>query len=112
MFAKVHPVIRKLISTLTSKLSDVLDISNSHLETFCLLIIGIANARTINLSHISSDIQTQKKIENTYRRLQRFFQHVDLGLDWSAQFVVRMLGLFVAESIKYLLVDRKFIDLE
>ena len=45
------------------------------------------------MSHISGEMPTHAKIESTYRRLQRFFQHVVLGEDWSARLVIRMLGL-------------------
>ena len=87
-------MIRKAIDTLSAKLSDGLSLSNSRLQTLCLLLIGIASARTVNLSHLSGEMPTQAKVESTYRRLQRFFQHVVLGEDWSAQLVIRMLGLF------------------
>ena len=56
-------------------------------------MIGITSVRTVNLSHISGEMPTQAKVESTYRRLQRFFQYVDLGEDWSARLVVQMLGL-------------------
>ena len=86
-------MIRKAIDTLSDKLSDGLALSNSRLETLCLLVIGIASVRTVNLSHISGEMPTQAKVESTYRRLQRFFQHVALGQDWSARLVVHQLGL-------------------
>ena len=91
--AMEHPMIRKAIDTLSEKLSGGLPLSNSRLETLCLLVIGIASERTVNLSHISGEMPTRATIESTYRRLQRFFQHVSLGQDWSARLVVRMLGL-------------------
>ena len=86
-------MIRNAIDTLNDKLSDGLAPSNSRLETLCLLVIGIASVRTVNLSHISGEMPTQAKVESTYRRLQRFFQHVALGQDWSARLVVHQLGL-------------------
>ena len=86
-------MIRKAIDTLSEKLSAGLALSNSRLETLCLLVIGIASVRTVNLSHISGEMPTQAKVESTYRRLQRFFQHVALGQDWSARLVVHQLGL-------------------
>ena len=86
-------MIRKAIDTLSKKLSGGLALSNSRLETLSLLVIGIASVRTVNLSHISGEMPTQAKVESTYRRLQRFFQFVDLEQDWSARLVVRMLGL-------------------
>ncbi len=82
-------MIRKAIDTLSAKLSDGLSLSNSRLETLCLPVIGIASVRTVNLSHICGEMPTQAKVESTYRRLQRFFQHVSLGKDWSAPPVVR-----------------------
>lgn len=86
-------MIRKAIDALSMRLSAGLALSNSRLETLCLLVIGIASVRTVNLSHICGEMPTQAKVESTYRRLQRFFQFVDLEQDWSARLVVRMLGL-------------------
>ena len=86
-------MIRKAIDTLSAKISDGLSLSDSRLETLCLLVVGIASARTVNLSHLSGEMPTQAKVESTYRRLQRFFQHVVLGEDWTARLVIRMLGL-------------------
>ncbi len=83
-------MIQKAIDTLLEKLSDSLSPSNSRLETLCLVVIGIASARTVNLSHVSGEMPTQAKVESIYRRLQRFFQHVCPGQDWSARPVVRM----------------------
>ncbi len=86
-------MIRKAIDTLSAKLSDGLSLSNSRLETLCLPVIGIAGVRTVNLSHICGEMPTQARAESTCRRLQRFFQDVSLGQDWSAPPVVRMPGL-------------------
>ncbi len=43
-------MIRKAINTLSAKLSDGLSLSNSRLETLCLVVIGMASARTVNQS--------------------------------------------------------------
>ncbi len=86
-------MIRKAIDTLSAKLSDGLSLSNSRLETLCLPVIGIAGVRTVNLSHICGEMPTQARAESTCRRLQRFFQRVNLGQDWSAPPVVRIPGL-------------------
>jgi hypothetical protein len=51
------------------------------------------SARTVNLSHLACERPTTALVASTYRRLQRFFQHVRLGADWSAPLVVRLLGL-------------------
>ncbi len=63
------------------------------METLCLLIVAMVSARTVTLSRLASERHTTSKIASTYRRLQRFFQHVDLGSDWSARLVVALLGL-------------------
>ena len=54
-FTMEDPMIRKAIDTLSAKLSDGLSLSNSRLETLCLLVVGIASVRTVNLSHISGE---------------------------------------------------------
>ena len=86
-------MIRTLIATLSAKRSDGLSVSNMRLEPLCLLVFGIASARTVNLSPLSGEMPTQAKVDSTYRRLQRFFQHVFLGEDWTARLVIGMLGL-------------------
>ncbi len=96
-------MIRKAIDTLSAKLSDGLSLSTSRLETLCLPVIGIVSVRTVNLSHISGEMPTQARVESTYRRLQRLFQHVNLGKDWSAPLVVRMPGL---SGSRHLCLDR------
>ncbi len=59
-------MIRKAIDTLSEKRSDGLSPSNSRLETLCLVVIGIASARTVNLSHIRREMPTQAKAESIY----------------------------------------------
>jgi hypothetical protein len=85
-------MITKALTTLKKRLSPHLELSNSRLETMCLLIMGMVNARTVNLSHLACEFPTDSKVESTYRRLQRFFQHVDLGSDWAAPLLVKMIG--------------------
>ncbi|CAN5744290.1 hypothetical protein BH23PSE1_BH23PSE1_05510 [soil metagenome] len=53
----------------------------------------MVSARTACLSHIASERPAGALVASTYRRLQRFFQHVDLEPDWSAALVARLLGL-------------------
>jgi hypothetical protein len=57
------------------------------------LIVAVISARTVNLSHLACERAGPVLIASTYRRLQRFFQHVSLPEDWSARLVVRLLGL-------------------
>ena len=65
----------------------------SRLQTLSWLIIGLVNARTVNLSHLASQCSGSAQIASTYRRLQRFFQYVTLEGDWLALAVVRLLKL-------------------
>jgi hypothetical protein len=68
-------------------------LSKSRLETLCLIVVGMISARTVNLSHLACERATTALVASTYRRLQRFFQHVRLEADWSAPLVVGLLGL-------------------
>ncbi len=82
-----------VITALASKLSPHVPLSKTRLETLCLLIVAMISAPTVNLSHLASERAGSVLIASTYRRLQRFFQHVSLPEDWSARLVVRLLGL-------------------
>ncbi|OSQ56720.1 transposase [Marivita cryptomonadis] len=81
------------ITALSSRLSPHIRLSKSRLETLSLLIVAMVSARTVNLSHLACERAGSVLIASTYRRLQRFFQHVSLPEDWSAGLVVRLLGL-------------------
>ena len=65
-------MIRTLIATLSAKRSDGLSVSNMRLEPLCLLVFGIASARTVNLSPLSGEMPTQAKVDSTYRRFTAF----------------------------------------
>ena len=83
----------RAITALRGILRPHLNLSKSQLETLCLMVIGMISARTVNLSHVASERPSEALIASTYRRLQRFFQHVRLAPDWSAPLVIRLLGL-------------------
>lgn len=68
-------------------------LSNDRMHTLMVLIVGLINGRTVNLSHIAGAFHGPAKIESNYRRLQRFFQHVRLDEDWLAKALVVMLRL-------------------
>lgn len=78
------------VATLTGMLSSHVDLGKRRLETLCLLITGMIGARTVNLSHLASERHGEVLVASTYRRLQRFFQHVRLGEDWAALLIVRL----------------------
>jgi len=91
------------ITALASRLSPHVPLGKTRLETLCLLIVAMISARTVNLSHIASERAGDVLVASTYRRLQRFFQHVALGEDWSARLVLQLLGL---SGSWYLCLDR------
>ena len=66
---------------------------NSRLETLAVLIIGLVQGRTVNLSHVASHFPGTAQHGSNYRRLQRFFQSIQLNQAVVAQLVVRMLNL-------------------
>ena len=82
-----------LPGTLVSTLSAQLDLSKSRLETLAGLIICLVNARTVNLSHIAAQFSGTAQTSSSYRRLQRFFQHVRLDEDWLCQAVIKLLNI-------------------
>ncbi len=83
----------RAIATLQEILRPHVGLSKSRLETLSLIVIGMISARTVNLSHLACERPTTALVASTYRRLQRFFQHVRLGHDWSAPLVIGLLGL-------------------
>jgi hypothetical protein len=81
------------LSILKNTLARHANLSNSRLETMCLLIMGMVNARTVNLSHLACEFPSKAKIESSYRRIQRFFQYVDLDEDWAAVLLTKLTGV-------------------
>lgn len=81
------------ITALAGILQPRVGLSKSRLETLGLLIVGMISARTVNLGHIACERPGNVLIASTYRRLQRFFQHVALPRDWALPILVELLGL-------------------
>ncbi len=81
------------LTTLEQALHPYLPLSKDRREMLALLVVGMVSARTVNLSHIASERPGTALVASTYRRLQRFFQHVELGADWSAPVAAKLLGL-------------------
>ena len=82
-----------LPDTLMLTLSSHLELGKSRLQTLSWLIIGVVNARTVNLSHVASQFAGAAQVSSSYRRLQRFFQHVQLDGDWLAVAVVKLMKI-------------------
>jgi len=81
----------QILTALEDTLSPHLDLSKSRLRTLAWLIVGMVNARTVNLSHIASQFCGDVQVSSSYRRLQRFFQYVRLDGGWLALVVVRLM---------------------
>jgi hypothetical protein len=79
--------------TLVARLPRTIGLSNDRLQTLVVLIQGLINARTVNLSHLAGSFCGSAKLSSNYRRLQRFFQYVRLDEDWLAKALVALLGL-------------------
>ena len=80
------------ITALSTVLRPRVGLSKSRLETLGLLVVGMVSARTVNLAHIAAERPGEARIASTYRRLQRFFQYVEVGTDW----VLPLLGDLLA----------------
>lgn len=83
----------RAITALEGVLRPHVGLSKSRLETLCLIVVGMVSARTVNLGHIACERPGSALIASTYRRLQRFFQHVRLEPDWALPLVAALLGL-------------------
>ena len=90
-------------SALMGTLGRQFALSKSRLLTLAVLIMGLAQSRTVNLTHLASHLPGTASHASSYRRLQRFFQFVRLDADRMALMVVHMLNL---ERKKYLALDR------
>ena len=82
----------RALADLKETLTPHVPLGKSRLETLCLILLGMISARTVNLTHIASERPSRALVASTYRRLQRFFQHVCLPEDWSLGIVISLLG--------------------
>ncbi len=80
------------VTALSRTLRAHVGLGKSRLETLCMLVVGMIGARTVNLGHIATEAGRGVLIASTYRRLQRFFQHVDLDPDWAAPIIAQLVG--------------------
>ena len=74
---------RHLRDTLVGTLSFHFALSKPRLQTLALLVLGLVNGRTVNLSHIASRFSGTALIPSSYRRLQRFFRNCSPGWRFS-----------------------------
>jgi hypothetical protein len=98
-------MLHRAIATLQNTLRPHLGLSKDRVETLALIVVAMVSARTVNLSHLAAERPGSALIASTYRRLQRFFQHVRLGRDWAAPITAELAGLRGSGSW-YLALDR------
>lgn len=96
-------MIECLLAPLLETLRPHFNLSKTRLETLAVLLFGLANCRTVNLSHLASQFSGDAQHGSNYRLLQRFFQFVRLDGDTAAQLIVQMLNL---KRPKLLALDR------
>lgn len=82
--------------TQTTILTDILKLHLAHwhlsrIKCLSYLIIGLFQVKTVNLTEIATAFPGRSDIESNYRRLQRFFQHVEFDSALIAQLVVSFL---------------------
>jgi len=83
----------RLLAPLLETLRPHFCLSKTRLETLAVLLVGLANCRTVNLSHLASQFPGDAKHGSNYRRLQRFFQFVRLDSELAAHLIIQMLNL-------------------
>ena len=69
-----------LLAPLLETVRPHFDLSKTRLETLAVLLVGLANGRTVTLSHLASQFPGDAQHGSNYHRLQRFFQFVQLEL--------------------------------
>lgn len=98
-------MLRHAIATLGETVRPHVGLSKDRVETLGMIVVGMVSARTVNLSHLAAERPGEVQLSSTYRRLQRFFQHVQLEQDWAAPLVEKLCGL-KASNKWYLALDR------
>jgi hypothetical protein len=83
----------RLVAPLQATLRPDFGRSKTRLEPLAVLLVGLVNCRTVNLSHLASQFPGDAKHESDYRRLQRFFQFVHLDGDVAARLIMQILNL-------------------
>ena len=96
-------MLSSLLIPLQKTLKPHFSLSNSRLMTLCVLIVGVVNGRTINLSHLAAQFPGDALHSSNYRRLQRFFQYTHFDRDTIARLIITVLG---QSSKRYLAIDR------
>ena len=83
----------RLLAPLLEMLRPHFGLSKTRLETMAVMLVGLANCRTVNLSHLANQFPGDAKHRSNYRRLQYFFQFVQLDGNLAARLAIQMLNL-------------------
>ena len=75
----------------------------TRLATMAIILFGLANGRTVSLSHLASQFPGKALHASNYRRLQHFFKQVQFDEAVVARFIV---SLFNIKGPVILAVDR------
>ena len=79
------------------------DLTKSRLETMAVIMTGMVNCRTVNLSHLAIQFPGQAFWKSNYHRLQRFFQDIRFDESVVAGLTTSLIGF---DGPKHLAIDR------
>ena len=76
-----------LLAPLRDTLRPHFNLSKTRLATMAIILFGLANGRTVNLSHLASQFPGKALHASNYRRLQHFFKQVQFDEAVVARFI-------------------------
>ena len=82
-----------LLAPLRDTLRPHFNLSKTRLATMAIILFGLANGRTVNLSHLASQFPGKALHASNYRRLQHFFKQVQFDEAVVARFIVSLLNI-------------------
>jgi len=81
------------INELTKTLSQHFSFNKSRIECFSLLILSLIKVRTVNLSELAQGFEGKAKLKSKYRRIQRFFDNLDLEISTVSSYLLKLFNL-------------------
>ena len=82
-----------LLAPLRDTLRPHFNLSKTRLATMAIILFGLANGRTVSLSHLASQFPGKALHASNYRRLQHFFKQVQFDEAVVARFIVSLLNI-------------------
>ena len=78
---------------LISRLSEIgINLHKSRLEFLAMLMLGMIEAKTVNLKKVVSTMQSWAQEDSVYRRAQRFFAEIELDALLFTRMMVKLIG--------------------